>query len=196
MTALKEALRSAIEDWKQEPTHAWLTPEQATQESTATPTQAKPSKAKILFDYIQANPGKTLNEIAVALTDKGVGLSTTSTYIHQMIRAGHIHRDANNMLYSLQSEYEPIRLLAAVATMEYPAKPKKNKPGPKAKAKPTPKPKTTYPIDEPKPAPAPARTVHVQQKPNTIEQDVELILSMLNVRTAHQLRKALNEMFK
>jgi hypothetical protein len=196
MTALKEALRSAIEDWKQEPTHAWLTPEQATQESTATPTQAKPSKAKILFDYIQANPGKTLNEIAVALTDKGVGLSTTSTYIHQMIRAGHIHRDANNMLYSLQPEYEPIRLLAAVATMEYPAKPKKNKPGPKAKAKPTPKPKTTYPIDEPKPAPAPARTVHVQQKPNTIEQDVEMILSMLNVRTAHQLRKALNEMFQ
>lgn len=192
MTALKEALRSAIEDWN---TQVTLNTTQVTQpEPAPTPTQTKQPKAKILFDYIKANPGKTLKEITAAMVAQGVGASTADSYVYQMIRAGHIHRDANNTLYSLQPEYEPIRLLAAVATMEYPAKPKKHKPGPKpkAKAKPTPKPKTTYPVEETKPA----RTVHVQQKPNTVEQDVEMILSMLNVRTAHQLRKALNEMFK
>jgi len=207
MTALKEALRSAIEDWntqvtqpKQEPTHTWLTPEQATQPepAPAAPTQTKPSKAKLVFDYIMANPGKNIKEVSVALADQSVGLSTTSTYVYQMIKSGLIHQDKNKTLYSLQPEYAPIRLLTAVATMEYPAKPKKNKPGPKpkAKAKPTPKPKTTYPINEPTPAPTHTRMVHVQQKPNTVEQDVEMILSMLNVRTAHQLRNALNEMFK
>jgi hypothetical protein len=190
MTALKEALRSAIEDWN---TQVTLNTMHATQpEPAPTPTQTKPPKAKILFDYIKANPGKTLKEITAAMVAQGVGASTADSYVYQMIRAGHIHRDANNAIYSLQAEYEPIRLLAAVATMEYPAKPKKNKPGPKAKAKPTPKPKTTYPINEP----TPTRTIHVQQNPNTVEQDVEMILSMLNVRTAHQLRKALNEMFK
>jgi hypothetical protein len=200
MSALKEALRSAIEDWN---TQVTLNTTQVTQpEPAPTPTQTKQPKAKILFDYIKANPGKTLKEITAAMVAQGVGASTADSYVYQMIRAGHIHRDANNTLYSLQPEYEPIRPLAAVATMEYPAKskfnPKRRKPGPKpkAKAKPTPKPKTTYPVEETKPEPTPTRTIHVQQNPNTVEQDVELILSMLNVRTAHQLRKALNEMFK
>jgi hypothetical protein len=194
MTALKEALRSAIEEWNGQYTQP------KPESEPAQDTQPKPSKAKILFDYILANPGKTLKEITTAMVAQGVGASTADSYVYQMIRAGHIHRDANNTLHSLQPEYEPIRLLAAVATMEYPSKLKKNKPGPKPKAKlkPRPKPKTTYPIEELKPAPAPAHAlcVHVQQKPNTVEQDVEMIMSMLNVRTAHQLRKALNEMFK
>jgi hypothetical protein len=194
MTALKEALRSAIEDWNTQATHT--APATQPEPAPATPTQTKPSKAKLVFDYIMANPGKNIKEVSVALADQSVGLSTTSTYVYQMIKAGLIHQDKNKTLYSLQPEYAPIRLLTAVATMQYPAKPKKNKPGPKAKAKPTPKPKTTYPIDEPAPAPTHTRMVHVQQKPNTVEQDVEMILSMLNVRTAHQLRKALNEMFK
>lgn len=231
MATFKEALRSALDNWNHTttptpaPTQTWLTPDQAAQptptpmpteatqpEPTPTHAQPKPPKAKVVFDYIMANPGKNIKEISVALSSQGVGLSTTSTYVYQMIKAGLIHQDKDKTLYSLQPEYAPIRLLAAIATRNAPPryKPKlKRGPKPKPKAKPTPKPKTTYPVDTPHTphmirTPAPAVVTPMFKTPEVVtqphdklppEQFADKMISMMSAQTASILRRKLNEMF-
>jgi hypothetical protein len=207
MNTLKEALRSALDNWNEQTAKATPPAQQEPAPTPATPDNpAKTPKAKILFDYILANPGKKINEIAVALLDQGVGTSTTTTYVYQLIKAGHIHQDKDKTLYSLQPEYAPIRLLTAVATRESAPKPPKIKlkPGPKPKKKPAlkpgpkPKPKTTYPIDftlTPVPPTLPEAVTQPQDK-LTPEQIADDIIASLGAQTAAILRRKLNEMFQ
>jgi hypothetical protein len=209
MSTLKEALRSALDNWNEQtnkatqPASTEPAPTPATPTSTPADKQTKTPKAKILFDYILANPGKKINEIAVALLDQGVGTSTTTTYIYQLIKAGLIHQDKDKTLYSLQPEYAPIRLLTAIATRNAPPKYKpKLKPGPKPKKKPTlkpgPKPKTTYPIDftlTPVP-PTPTQAATQPQDKLPPEQFADDIIASLGAQTAAILRRKLNEMFQ
>jgi hypothetical protein len=213
MATLKEALRSALKDWNtttappaptptpiqtaQAAQHVQPEPEHTTMPTEATPEptpiQTKPPKAKLVFDYILANPGKNIKEVSVALAEQNVGLSTTSTYVYQMIKAGLIHQDKDKTLYSLQPEYAPIRLLTAIATRNAPPKYKpKLKRGPKPKNKPTPKPKTTYPIDAPPTLP---EAVTQPQNKLTPEQFADDIIASLGAQTAAILRRKLNEMF-
>ena len=224
MATFKEALRSALKDWNT--TTPTQTPQatQATQpeptpmltevtqsEPALTPTQPNPPKAKLVFDYIMANPGKNIKEVSVALTEQSVGLSTTSTYVYQMIKAGLIHQDKDKTLYSLQPEYAPIRLLTAIATRNAPPKYKpKLKRGPKPKKKPTiytihpsPKPKTTYPIDftpthttsAPPTHSTPTEAVTQPHDKLPPEQFADKMISLMSAQTASILRRKLNEMF-
>jgi len=176
---------------------------QPTPEPTPTPAETKPLKAKLVFDYILANPGKNIKEISVALTEQGVGLSTTSTYVYQMIKAGLIHQDKDKTLYSLQPEYAPIRLLTAIATRNAPPKYKpKLKRGPKPKKKPTiytihtPPLATVTPIQTQPTHTTPTEAVtqpHDQLPP---EQFADKMISLMSAQTAAILRRKLNEMFQ
>jgi hypothetical protein len=145
--------------------------------SGAVPT-AKEPVAHTIFNYIRDNPGMTAAQYTDRLTEKGLIRGSVSSYIYQMVATNLLYADAGRKLHTRHTEYKTEKQL----------KPKVKKP----KAN---KPVVAKPKDKPVVAPEPARTVCVQQKVDTVDQDVEKILSMLNVRTAHKLREALNNLF-
>jgi hypothetical protein len=148
-----------------------------------------PPKAKLVFEYILANPGKTMAEVSVAMLDQGVGASTTLAYIYQLVRTKTVRRDNDKTLYALQQEYTPIYEARKIGKVPPP------KPRPKPKKKPTPKPKTTYPIDAPTTPPTPPKAVTQPQNKLTPEQHVDQFIFTLSAHTAAILRRKLNEMF-
>lgn len=224
MATLKEALRSALDNWNNT-TPAPIQTTQATQhaqpeptpmpteptEATPEPMPSQPApKAKLVFDYILANPGKTISEVSVALVDQGVGASTTLAYIYQLVRTETVRRDNDKTLYALQQEYTPLYEARKVGKVPPP------KPRPKPKKKPTvytihpsPKPKTTYPIDAPTTTSAPSTlpeavtqpqdTVTPKKPKNLLtaasEWEADRIIVSLDAQTAAILRRKLNEMF-
>jgi hypothetical protein len=191
MQDIATALKSAINQWeivkeinpprveKWEPNSE--TYEQHVQLSGAVPT-AKEPVAHTIFNYVRDNPGMTAVQYTDKLTEKGLVRGSVSSYLYQMLNTNLLYADADKKLYTKHKEYKTTKQL-----------PKKTKPITQRKAKPAPAP---APKPAATPAPAVVRTVHVQQKPDTINNDVERILSMLNVRTAHKLCEALNKIFK
>ena len=151
--------------------------------SGAVPT-AKEPVAHTIFNYVRDNPGMMAVQYTDKLTEKGLIRGSVSSYLYQMLNTNLLYADADKKLYTKHKEYKTTKQL-----------PKKTKPPTQRKAKPAPVP-APAPKPVATPAPAVVRTVHVQQKPDTINNDVERILSMLNVRTAHKLCEALNKIFK
>jgi hypothetical protein len=197
MQDIATALKTAINQWeivkeinaprveKWEPNSE--TYEQHVQLSGAVPT-AKQPVAHTIFNYVRDNPGMTAAQYTDKLSEKGLIRGSVSSYIYQMISTKLLYADADKKLYTKHKEYKTTKQL-----------PKQAKPPTQRKAKPAPAPATVsvpQTATSATPAPAVVRTVHVQQKPDTINNDVERILSMLNVRTAHKLCEALNKIFK
>jgi hypothetical protein len=190
MQDIATALKTAINQWEivkdiNPPRIEKETVVQQVQLSGAVPT-AKQPVAHTIFNYVRDNPGMTATQYTDKLAEKGLIRGSVSSYLYQMISYNLLYADADKNLYTKHKEYKTVKQL-----------PKKTKPPTQRKAKPAPAP---APAPAPKPvatpAPAVVRTVHVQQKPDTINNDVERILSMLNVRTAHKLCEALNKIFK
>jgi len=184
MQDIATALKTAINQWeivKEINPPRMEKYEQHVQLSGAVPT-AKEPVAHTIFNYVRDNPGMTATQYTDKLSEKGLIRGSVSSYLYQMLSTNLLYADADKKLYTKHKEYKTTKQL-----------PKKTKPPTQRKAKPAqapaPKPAAT-------PAPAVVRTVHVQQKPDTINNDVERILSMLNVRTAHKLCEALNKIFK
>jgi len=186
MQDIATALKTAINQWEivkdsKPPRIEKETVVQQVQLSGAVPT-AKQPVAHTIFNYVRDNPGMTATQYTDKLSEKGLIRGSVSSYLYQMLSTNLLYADADKKLYTKHKEYKTTKQL-----------PKKTKPPTQRKAKPAqapaPKPAAT-------PAPAVVRTVHVQQKPDTINNDVERILSMLNVRTAHKLCEALNKIFK
>jgi hypothetical protein len=218
MATFKEALRSALDNWNHTTTptqtvQATQTP-QATQSAQPEPTpmptevtQPEPTqptpKAKLVFEYILANPGKTISEVSVALVDQGVGASTTLAYIYQLVRTKTVRRDNDKTLYALQPTYTPIYEARKIGKVPPP------KPRPKPKKPkiytihPSPKPKTTYPIDftpthttsAPPTHPTPTQAVTQPHDKLPPEQFADKMISLMSAQTASILRRKLNEMF-
>jgi len=195
MQDIATALKTAIKDWEivkeiNPPRIEKETVVQQVQLSGAVPT-AKQPVAHTIFNYVRDNPGMTAAQYTDKLSEKGLIRGSVSSYIYQMLSTNLLRADENRKLYTAHTEYKTEKQLKPT--------PKKAKPLPKLKAKAKAKPTT---VSVPKtvtlanPAPAVVRTVHVQQNPDTVNNDVERILSMLNVRTAHKLCEALNKIFK
>jgi hypothetical protein len=175
---IASALKSAIKDWevtKELNTMQTVDTAKVHQWDGAVPT-AKQPVAHTIFNYVRDNPGMLVAQYVEKLSEKGLIRGSISSYLYQMVDTNLLYADAERKLYTRHTEYKTLKQL---------------KPTPKAK-------KAKKPVvAKPKPvvAPEPVRTVHVQQKVDTVDQDVERILSMLNVRTAHKLREALNNIF-
>jgi len=186
MQDIATALKTAINQWeivKEINPPRMEKYEQHVQLNGAVPT-AKQPVAHTIFNYVRDNPGMTATQYTDKLTEKGLIRGSVSSYLYQMISYNLLYADADKKLYTKHKEYKTVKQL-----------PKKTKPPTQRKAKPAPAP-APAPKPVATPAPAVVRTVHVQQKPDTINNDVERILSMLNVRTAHKLCEALNKIFK
>jgi hypothetical protein len=190
MQDIATALKTAINQWEivkeiNPPRIEKETVVQHVQLSGAVPT-AKQPVAHTIFNYVRDNPGMTAAQYTDKLSEKGLIRGSVSSYIYQMLSTKLLYADADKKLYTKHKEYKTTKQL-----------PKQAKPPTQRKAKPAPAtvsvPQTATSAT---PAPAVVRTVHVQQKPDTINNDVERILSMLNVRTAHKLCEALNKIFK
>jgi hypothetical protein len=190
MQDIATALKTAINQWEtvkeiNPPRIEKETVVQHVQLSGAVPT-AKQPVAHTIFNYVRDNPGMTAPQYTDKLSEKGLIRGSVSSYIYQMMSYNLLYADADKKLYTKHKEYKTPNEL-----------PKKTKPPIQRKAKPAP---ATVSVPQTAtlatPAPAVVRTVHVQQKPDTINNDVERILSMLNVRTAHKLCEALNKIFK
>ena len=186
MQDIATALKTAINQWEivkdiNPPRIEKETNGQHVQLSGAVPT-AKEPVAHTIINYVRDNPGMTPTEYTDKLAEKGLIRGSVSSYLYQMISYNLLYADADKKLHTKHSVYKTPKEL-----------PKKAKPPTQRKAKPAPAPS---PKPTATPAPAVVRTVHVQQKPDTINNDVERILSMLNVRTAHKLCEALNKIFK
>jgi hypothetical protein len=110
------------------------------------------------------------------LSEKGLIRGSVSSYIYQMISYNLLYADADKKLYTKYKEYKTIKQL-----------PKKTKPPTQRKAKPAPAP-------APKPAATPASTP-VPATRSTAQQEVENILSTLNIRTARLLLENLTDIF-
>jgi len=190
MQDIATALKTAINQWEivkeiNPPRIEKETNGQHVQLSGAVPT-AKEPVAHTIFNYVRNNPGMTAAQYTDKLTEKGLIRGSVSSYIYQMLSSNLLYADSDKKLYTKHSVYKTPKEL-----------PKKTKPQPKRKVNATP---ATVSVPQTvtlaTPAPAVVRTVHVQQKPDTVNNDVERILSMLNVRTAYKLCEALNKIFK
>jgi hypothetical protein len=106
------------------------------------------------------------------LSEKGLIRGSVSSYLYQMLSTNLLYADADKKLYTKHKEYKTTKQL-----------PKQAKPPIQRKAKPAPAPK---PVATPAPVPATR---------STAQQEVENILSTLNIRTARLLLENLNDLF-
>jgi hypothetical protein len=185
------ALKSAIKDWE-------ITKEASDMRSTdapvtvkwtgAVPTYKDPVSHRI-FNYIRENQGLTAPQYADTLSKAGLIHSSVSSYIFQMLKSNLLYADENKRLYTKYTEYK--------SPAQIKPKPKKAKPQSKSKVKATP---ATISVPETvvlaTPAPAAVHTVAIQQKIDSIDQDVEKIMATINLRTAYALFFILKKMFK
>jgi hypothetical protein len=189
MQDIATALKSAINQWeivkeinaprveKWEPNSE--TYEQHVQLSGAVPT-AKEPVAHTIFNYVRDNPGMTTAQYTDKLTEKGLIRGSVSSYLYQMLSTNLLYADADKKLYTKHKEYKTTKQL-----------PKKTKPPTQRKAKPAP---TPAPAPKPAATPAPV-SAPVSATRSTAQQEVENILSTLNIRTARLLLEKLDELF-
>jgi hypothetical protein len=167
MQDIATALKTAINQWE----IVSKNNEEHIQLSGAVPT-AKQPVAHTIFNYVRDNPGMTAPQYTEKLSEKGLIRGSVSSYIYQMMSYNLLYADADKKLYTKHKEYKTIKQL-----------PKQAKPPTQRKAKqaPAPKPAAT-------PAPVPATR-------STAQQEVENILSTLNIRTARLLLENLTDIF-
>jgi hypothetical protein len=193
------ALKSAIKSWEvskeintmQEPDKAQALPTDApvtVKWTGAVPTYKDPVSHRI-FKYVRENQGLTAPQYAAKLSQMGLIPSSVSSYIFQMLKSNLLYADADKKIYTKYTEYK--------SPTQIKPKPKKAKPQSKRKVKATP---ATISVPETvvlaTPAPAAVRTVAIQQKIDSIDQDVEKIMATINLRTAYALFFTLKKMFK
>ena len=176
MQDIATALKTAINQWEivkeiNPPRIEKETVVQHVQLSGAVPT-AKQPVAHTIFNYVRDNPGMTAAQYTDKLSEKGLIRGSVSSYIYQMISYNLLYADADKKLHTKYKEYKTIKQL-----------PKKAKPPIQRKAKPAPAPK-------PAATPAPVPTTR-----STAQQEVENILSTLNIRTARLLLENLTDIF-
>ena len=174
MQDIATALKTAINQWeivKEINPPRVETYEQHVQLSGALPT-AKEPVAHTIFNYVRDNPGMTAAQYTDKLSEKGLIRGSVSSYLYQMISYNLLYADADKRLYTKHKEYKTIKQL-----------PKKTKPPTQRKAKPAP---------APKPAATPSPVTATR---STAQQEVESILSTLNIRTARLLLENLNDLF-
>jgi hypothetical protein len=183
MQDIATALKTAINQWeivkeinaprveKWEPNSE--TYEQHVQLSGAVPT-AKQPVAHTIFNYVRDNPGMTAAQYTDKLSEKGLIRGSVSSYIYQMISTKLLYADADKKLYTKHKEYKTTKQL-----------PKQAKPPTQRKAKPA-----SAPAPKPVATPAPVPATR-----STAQQEVENILSTLNIRTARLLLENLTEIF-
>jgi len=174
MQDIATALKTAINQWEivkeiNPPRIEKETVVQHVQLSGAVPTAKQPI-AHTIFNYVRDNPGMTAAQYTDKLSEKGLIRGSVSSYIYQMISYNLLYADADKKLHTKHKEYKTVKQL-----------PKKAKPPTQRKAKPAPKPVAT-------PAPVPATR-------GTAQQEVENILSTLNIRTARLLLENLTDIF-
>jgi hypothetical protein len=178
MQDIATALKSAINQWEivkeiNPPRIEKETVVQHVQLSGAAPT-AKQPVAHTIFNYIRDNPGMTAPQYTDKLSEKGLIRGSVSSYIYQMMSYNLLYADADKKLYTKHKEYKTINQL-----------PKKTKPPIQRKAKPA-----SAPAPKPVATPAPVPATR-----STAQQEVENILSTLNIRTARLLLENLTDIF-
>jgi len=184
MQDIATALKTAINQWEivkeiNPPRVEKETFVQHVQLSGAVPT-AKEPVAHTIFNYVRDNPGMTAVQYTDKLTEKGLIRGSVSSYLYQMLSTNLLYADADKKLYTKHKEYKTTKQL-----------PKKTKPPTQRKAKPAP-----APASAPKPAATPAPvSAPVSATRSTAQQEVENILSTLNIRTARLLLEKLDELF-
>jgi hypothetical protein len=178
MQDIATALKTAINQWeivKEINPPRMEKYEQHVQLNGAVPT-AKQPVAHTIFNYVRDNPGMTATQYTDKLTEKGLIRGSVSSYLYQMISYNLLYADADKKLYTKHKEYKTVKQL-----------PKKTKPPTQRKAKPAPAPK---PVATPAPVSAPVPATR-----STAQQEVENILSTLNIRTARLLLENLTDIF-
>jgi hypothetical protein len=180
MQDIATALKTAINQWEivkeiNPPRIEKETVVQHVQLSGAVPT-AKQPVAHTIFNYVRDNPGMTAPQYTDKLSEKGLIRGSVSSYIYQMMSYNLLYADADKKLYTKHKEYKTPNEL-----------PKKTKPPIQRKAKPASAP-------APKPVATPAPT-SVPATRSTAQQEVENILSTLNIRTARLLLENLTDIF-
>jgi hypothetical protein len=182
MQDIATALKSAINQWeivKEINPPRMEKYEQQVQLSGAVPT-AKEPVAHTIFNYVRDNPGMTATQYTDKLAEKGLIRGSVSSYLYQMISYNLLYADADKKLYTKHKEYKTVKQL-----------PKKTKPPTQRKAQPAPAP---APAPKPVATPAPV-SAPVSATRSTAQQEVENILSTLNIRTARLLLEKLDELF-
>ena len=178
MQDIATALKSAINQWEivkeiNPPRIEKETVVQHVQLSGAAPT-AKQPVAHTIFNYVRDNPGMTAPQYTDKLSEKGLIRGSVSSYIYQMMSYNLLYADADKKLYTKHKEYKTIKQL-----------PKQAKPPIQRKAKPA-----SAPAPKPVATPAPVPATR-----STAQQEVENILSTLNIRTARLLLENLTDIF-
>lgn len=191
-TALKSAIKSwevtketnAVQETK--PTSVVETPAPV-KWTGAVPTYKEPVSKRI-FTYVRENQGLTAVDYTQRLSAQGMIASSIGSYICQMLKSKLLFVGADKKIYTHYTEYKtPTQIMPKIKA----AKKVKSK----LKAKPV-----TVSVPEKvvvaTPAPAVVRTLAVQQKIDSIDQDVEKIMATINLRTAYALFFTLKKMFK
>jgi hypothetical protein len=179
MSALKQALESAINQWeesqkpqeKQMPKHLFA------------PTN---NVTRATFNSVRDNPGKKAPEHYAMLAAQGFKTSSTTSLMHAFIKCNYIRRNEDGLLYTLIPEYVPIntsKLKKATATAKTVSKVVQEKP------------KIDAGIAALK-NPQPLEQVMRRSAIITTNFSVENIIKNLTIYQAKDLRDALNNLFK
>lgn len=99
-------LRSIVNEWDSDTPEA--NPE-ANPEATHQPFRVTNNVSRETFEHIKQNPGLLLAQVAEQLVAKGYKYSSVSTLISQMIFAGLVRKDESKRLFSVASEFSPLK---------------------------------------------------------------------------------------
>ena len=180
-TALVKALTKAEEarqqtEKQQEKTMTTAT-ENTVTTNTVTEKRTAPNASHATFYFIRDNPGLTVDQVSVALVERGFKAGSVSSLCYQMIKVRLVVADPNGKLTAVVREYEPIKAG------------QRRKRSVPVKAKPTTVTRRTH--TETSPAPALAAI------PVTATEDwtVDAVIGRLNVRQAMAVYDELRKIF-
>jgi hypothetical protein len=108
---------------------AWETPEpiETTETNTEEPMfNPTTNTSRATFDIVRDQPGLTRNDYVRLLVKQGHKKSSTSSLLAQMLRQGHIWKDATGTLRPNQTEYKPLKSYTTIKNKAKKVKPAKS----------------------------------------------------------------------
>lgn len=81
--------------------------------------------ARECFASVKNNPGLTSTQHNVLLKKKGFKTSSTTSILSQLVKQGQVRKDADRRLYTIVSEYHPLKTTKTPVSQKKPQAPQK-----------------------------------------------------------------------
>ena len=112
----KTRLQAVIDEWEQDTN-------KESKDMSNTSTQFKPTTGvtEKTFDFINANPGLTVSQIAKRMQEQGFNSSSVSSLCAQMVKNKLVRKDEDKKLHAVGKKYKPLTRILTNPKQQKPA---------------------------------------------------------------------------